>query len=48
MRWQIVPKRMGELMKQGTRKQATAIMAAMMQMKKIDCAGLQKAFDDAV
>ena len=41
--WQIVPRMMGEIMNQKDPKKAEKVMAAMLQMKKLDIAGLQKA-----
>ena len=45
--WQIVPKQMGELLGSPNRKKALAATNAMLQMKKIVIAGLQRAFDQA-
>src|SRR5512138_2414961 len=45
--WQIVPKQMGDLMGSSNRKKALAATNAMLQMKKIVIADLQKAFDQA-
>lgn len=45
--WQIVPKQMGELLAASDRKKALAATNAMLKMKKIVIADLQKAFDDA-
>jgi len=39
--WQIVPKRLGELMKD--RSSAKRVMEAMLKMKKLDVAGLERA-----
>lgn len=44
--WQIVPKQMGELMGDQDKEKAGRVMDAMLQMKKIDIARLQKAYDD--
>ncbi len=41
--WQIVPKRLPELLSQGDPKAASAAMAALMKMKKIDIAELERA-----
>jgi predicted 3-demethylubiquinone-9 3-methyltransferase (glyoxalase superfamily) len=45
--WQIVPKQMGELLGSPNRKKALAATNAMLQMKKIVIADLQRAFDQA-
>jgi predicted 3-demethylubiquinone-9 3-methyltransferase (glyoxalase superfamily) len=45
--WQIVPKQMGELLDSPNRQKAMAAMNAMLQMKKIVIADLQRAFDQA-
>jgi predicted 3-demethylubiquinone-9 3-methyltransferase (glyoxalase superfamily) len=42
--WQIVPKRMGELMESPDREAAGRVFAAMMKMVKLDVAGLEAAF----
>jgi len=44
--WQIVPKQLGELLGSPERKKALAATNAMLQMKKIVVADLQKAFDE--
>jgi predicted 3-demethylubiquinone-9 3-methyltransferase (glyoxalase superfamily) len=43
--WQIIPKRLGELMGDPDPVKAQRVMQAMLQMKKIDVAGLQRAYD---
>jgi len=43
--WQIVPTRLAELMKSGDNEKSGRVMQALMQMVKIDIAGLQAAFD---
>jgi predicted 3-demethylubiquinone-9 3-methyltransferase (glyoxalase superfamily) len=43
--WQIVPKQLGELMSDPDKEKAGRVMDAMLQMKKIDIEGLQKAYD---
>lgn len=43
--WQIVPKMLLELMADPDRQKAKRVMEAMMQMVKIDIAGLQRAYD---
>jgi predicted 3-demethylubiquinone-9 3-methyltransferase (glyoxalase superfamily) len=45
--WQIIPRRMGELLSDPNRKKALAATNAMLQMKKIVIADLEKAFDEA-
>jgi predicted 3-demethylubiquinone-9 3-methyltransferase (glyoxalase superfamily) len=43
--WQIVPKALGEMMKDPDRTKAKRVAEAMMEMVKLDVAGLQKAYD---
>ena len=43
--WQIVPNALGQLMGDPNRVKAGNVMKAMLQMKKIDIAGLQAAYD---
>ncbi len=43
--WQIVPTALGELMGRGTPEQSGRVMDALLLMKKIDVAGLQRAYD---
>jgi len=45
--WQIVPKQMGDLLGNADRKKALAATNAMLKMKKLVIADLQKAFDEA-
>jgi predicted 3-demethylubiquinone-9 3-methyltransferase (glyoxalase superfamily) len=45
--WQIIPKRLGELLSDSNRKKALAATNAMLKMKKIVVADLQKAYDGA-
>jgi predicted 3-demethylubiquinone-9 3-methyltransferase (glyoxalase superfamily) len=45
--WQIVPKQLGELLGSPLRKKALAATNAMLKMKKIVIADLQRAFDQA-
>lgn len=45
--WQIIPNLLGELAQDEDPKKAAAVIAAMMQMQKIECAELQKAYDEA-
>jgi predicted 3-demethylubiquinone-9 3-methyltransferase (glyoxalase superfamily) len=45
--WQINPRQMGEMLSSPDRKKAHAAMNAMLKMKKIVIADLQKAFDEA-
>lgn len=45
--WQVQPSWFGEKMKSGTPAQGQAMFAAMMEMVKIDMAGLLKAYDSA-
>jgi predicted 3-demethylubiquinone-9 3-methyltransferase (glyoxalase superfamily) len=41
--WQIVPKKLGELMKEKEPKRVERVMEAMLGMKKLDVAGLERA-----
>jgi predicted 3-demethylubiquinone-9 3-methyltransferase (glyoxalase superfamily) len=41
--WQIVPRRLFELLSEGTAEQANAVTHAMLGMKKLDVAGLEAA-----
>jgi len=43
--WQIIPKRMGELLSDPDQEKSNRVLQAMLQMKKIDIAGLEKAFN---
>lgn len=43
--WQIIPKALGELMGDPDPVKAQRVMQAMLQMKKIEVAGLQQAYD---
>ncbi len=43
--WQIIPKQLMQLLSDPDKEKAGRATNAMMQMKKIDIAGLQKAFD---
>lgn len=45
--WQIVPTLLGKLMADKDRGKANAVMAAMLQMKKLDPKKLQEAYDKA-
>lgn len=47
MSWQIIPKQMGELLGDPDRTKALAVTNAMLKMKKIVIADLQRAFDEA-
>lgn len=42
--WQIVPRRLDEMMENGTPEQMERVTAAFMQMKKFDIAALEKAY----
>ena len=42
--WQIVPERLAELMSDSDPEKANRVMAAMLQMKKLDIAKLEKAY----
>lgn len=43
--WQIIPKKLGELMGDKDSEKAGRVMKAMLQMKKIDSKKLQEAYD---
>jgi predicted 3-demethylubiquinone-9 3-methyltransferase (glyoxalase superfamily) len=43
--WQIVPTVLGQLLQDEDPEKANRVMKAMLQMKKIDIAGLQEAYD---
>jgi len=45
--WQIVPKQLGELLGYPNKQKSLAAMNAMLKMKKLVIADLQKAFDEA-
>jgi len=45
--WQIVPRQLGELLTRPEQKKALATMNAMLKMKKLVIADLEKAFDEA-
>jgi predicted 3-demethylubiquinone-9 3-methyltransferase (glyoxalase superfamily) len=43
--WQIVPRRLNELMSDHDREKADRVLQAMLQMKKIQIAGLEEAYN---
>lgn len=45
--WQVAPRQLGQLISDTDPVKAGRVMRAMMQMKKIDIAGLQQAYDAA-
>jgi predicted 3-demethylubiquinone-9 3-methyltransferase (glyoxalase superfamily) len=45
--WQIVPSALGQLLSDPDPKKSRRVMEAMLQMKKIDIAGLKKAYEGA-
>jgi len=45
--WQIVPNVLGEMMKDSDRRRARRVMEAMLCMKRLDIAGLWRAYDGA-
>jgi len=45
--WQIVPKTLGDMMLGGTPAQRERVMGAVMQMKKLDMAAMQHAYEGA-
>lgn len=47
MSWQIVPTRLGELMGGDDSEKSRKVMQALLQMRKIDLAELQRAYDEA-
>jgi predicted 3-demethylubiquinone-9 3-methyltransferase (glyoxalase superfamily) len=44
--WQIIPKLLDELLDDEDKERADAVMQAMLKMGKIDCAELQRAYDE--
>ena len=42
--WQVVPKRLGEMMKDPDKGKANRALAAMLPMQKLDVATLEKAY----
>jgi predicted 3-demethylubiquinone-9 3-methyltransferase (glyoxalase superfamily) len=44
--WQIVPSALGRMLGDKDREKAKRVMQAMLKMKKIDIAGLQRAYDN--
>ncbi|HZO96851.1 MAG TPA: VOC family protein [Gaiellaceae bacterium] len=45
--WQIVPRRLEELLSDPDRERAQRVMAAMLEMRKIEIAGLERAAEQA-
>lgn len=43
--WQIIPQHLGEMLADQDPKKSQRVMQAMLQMEKIDIAGLQRAYD---
>jgi predicted 3-demethylubiquinone-9 3-methyltransferase (glyoxalase superfamily) len=43
--WQIVPVALGEMMQEKDAENTERVMKAMLQMKKLDIAGLKKAYE---
>ena len=43
--WQVVPRLLGQYMSDPDRARAQRVMSAMMEMKKIDIAGLKRAYE---
>ena len=43
--WQIVPTVLGKMLQDKERKRADRVMKAMLQMKKVDIAGLERAYE---
>jgi len=43
--WQIIPNALGEMLADPDREKAGRVMQAMLQMRKIDIAGLKRAYD---
>lgn len=44
--WQVIPSKLGELMSSPDAEKAGRVMRAMLQMKKIDIAGLEAAYNE--
>jgi predicted 3-demethylubiquinone-9 3-methyltransferase (glyoxalase superfamily) len=44
--WQIIPSALGKMLGDPDREKAKRVMQAMLKMKKIDIAGLQRAYDN--
>jgi predicted 3-demethylubiquinone-9 3-methyltransferase (glyoxalase superfamily) len=44
--WQVVPTALGQMLSDEDPKKAERVMAAMLQMKKIDIPALQQAYDE--
>ncbi len=44
--WQIVPKQLGEMLADPDKEKTGRVMKAMLQMKKIDIAGVKKAYGE--
>jgi predicted 3-demethylubiquinone-9 3-methyltransferase (glyoxalase superfamily) len=44
--WQIIPSALGKMLGDKDREKAKRVMQAMLKMKKIDIAGLQRAYDN--
>jgi predicted 3-demethylubiquinone-9 3-methyltransferase (glyoxalase superfamily) len=45
--WQIIPKDLSQMMLSGTQAQVDRMMAAVMQMKKLDAAAMRQAYESA-
>ena len=45
--WQIIPVVLGEMLKDRARSRAKRVAEAMLKMKKIEVAGLKRAYDEA-
>ena len=45
--WQVIPKALGQMLQDKDPKKAQRVMQAMLQMSKIDIAGLKRAYDQA-
>jgi predicted 3-demethylubiquinone-9 3-methyltransferase (glyoxalase superfamily) len=43
--WQIIPKTLGQMLQDKDPKKAQRVLQAMLQMRKIDIAGLKRAYD---
>lgn len=43
--WQVIPSLLGQLLSDSDQERAGRVMQAMLGMQKIDCAGLQAAYD---
>jgi len=45
--WQILPKQLAQMVDDNNPRKSESVMKAMLQMKKLDIARLQQAYDEA-